>query len=88
MRSILHLTSEQIDQLSCYLELLQKWNRAYNLTAITRIDKMVAYHVLDSLAILSEFPAQGRYLDVGTGAGSARIAACDHVAFIKLGAAG
>jgi len=61
--------NEQIDQLSCYLELLQKWNRAYNLTAITRMEKMVAYHVLDSLAILSEFPAQGHYLDVGTGAG-------------------
>ena len=60
---------EQIEGLKTYLELLHKWNKAYNLTAITAPAKMVAYHVLDSLTILKDMPQQGRCLDVGTGAG-------------------
>lgn len=61
--------AEQIDQLADYLELLNKWNKAYNLTAITAPAKMVAYHVLDSLSLLPYIPPQGHCLDVGTGAG-------------------
>jgi len=61
--------AEQIDQLADYLELLNKWNKAYNLTAITDPAKMVAYHVLDSLSVLPYIPPQGHCLDVGTGAG-------------------
>ena len=60
---------DQIDRLITYLELLQKWNKAYNLTAIKDPDKMVAYHLMDSLAIINDMPAQGLCLDVGTGAG-------------------
>ncbi len=59
----------QVKQLKDYLELLIKWNKAYNLTAITNPQKMVAYHVLDSLAIINEVPDRGLCLDVGTGAG-------------------
>ena len=59
----------QIEQLKTYLELLKKWNKTYNLTAITDLPKMVSYHVLDSLVITDQIPAQGRCLDVGTGAG-------------------
>jgi len=59
----------QVKQLNDYLELLIKWNKAYNLTAITNPQKMVAYHVLDSLAIINEIPHRGFCLDVGTGAG-------------------
>lgn len=51
-----------------YLVLLDKWNRAYNLTAIDGIAEMVAHHILDSLAIAPWI--QGTHiLDVGTGAG-------------------
>jgi 16S rRNA (guanine527-N7)-methyltransferase len=60
---------DQVDRLRVYLELMLKWNKAYNLTAITQPEKMVAYHVLDSLSILSEFGANNHCLDVGTGAG-------------------
>lgn len=59
----------QIASLLGYLELLQKWNKAYNLTAITDPRKMVAYHLLDSLAISPAVPTTGQCLDVGTGAG-------------------
>ncbi|MCP4078127.1 MAG: 16S rRNA (guanine(527)-N(7))-methyltransferase RsmG [Gammaproteobacteria bacterium] len=65
----LSFEESQVKQLKDYLELLIKWNKAYNLTAITEPRKMVAYHVLDSLAILNEIPHGGLCLDVGTGAG-------------------
>lgn len=51
-----------------YLELLQKWNRVYNLSAIREPGQMVSYHLLDSLAVLPHLWA-GRWLDVGCGAG-------------------
>jgi 16S rRNA (guanine527-N7)-methyltransferase len=51
-----------------YLLLLDKWNQAYNLTAIRDIQSMVARHILDSLAILPWIKGL-RLLDVGTGPG-------------------
>ncbi len=51
-----------------YLELLQKWNKAYNLTAINDKEEMLKLHILDSLAILP-FIQGKRIIDVGTGAG-------------------
>ncbi len=51
-----------------YLKLLDKWNKAYNLTAIRDVEDMVNYHIMDSLAILPW--VKGHYIiDVGTGAG-------------------
>ncbi|MCR9192358.1 MAG: 16S rRNA (guanine(527)-N(7))-methyltransferase RsmG [Gammaproteobacteria bacterium] len=51
-----------------YLQLLEQWNRAYNLTAVRSLPDMVSRHILDSLAILPWVKGQ-RILDVGTGAG-------------------
>ncbi|HEY9052709.1 MAG TPA: 16S rRNA (guanine(527)-N(7))-methyltransferase RsmG [Gammaproteobacteria bacterium] len=51
-----------------YLQLMQKWNKAYNLTAIRDMDQMVIRHLLDSLSILP-FITGSPVLDVGTGAG-------------------
>jgi 16S rRNA (guanine527-N7)-methyltransferase len=51
-----------------YLVLLVKWNKVYNLTAITDPEEMVSYHLLDSLAVLPHL-WPGRWLDVGCGAG-------------------
>ncbi len=65
----LEASDEQLEKLAAYLELLKKWNKAYNLTAITDLQKMVSYHLLDSLSLLPYIPPQGRCLDVGTGAG-------------------
>ena len=51
-----------------YLDLLAKWNRAYNLTGARDPDEMLRRHLLDSLALLP-FLRGRRCLDVGTGAG-------------------
>ena len=55
-------------RLLAYLELLAKWNKIFNLTAIREPLQMVSLHLLDSLAVLRELPA-GRLADVGSGAG-------------------
>lgn len=64
----LDISGEQIQQLQEYLLLLQKWNKAYNLTAVRDPLDMVSKHLLDSLSIAPYVAAQ-RCLDVGTGAG-------------------
>jgi 16S rRNA (guanine527-N7)-methyltransferase len=51
-----------------YVELLERWNQAYNLTAVRDPSEMVAKHLLDSLSVLP-FVSEGPVADVGTGAG-------------------
>lgn len=51
-----------------YVELLQRWNQAYNLTAVRDPAEMVGKHLLDSLSVLP-FVDEGPVADVGTGAG-------------------
>ena len=58
----------QRQQLLAYLQLLHKWNAAYNLTAVRDPAQMVTRHLLDSLAVAPHLPA-GNAIDVGTGAG-------------------
>jgi 16S rRNA (guanine527-N7)-methyltransferase len=62
------LTHEQSRQLLAYLQLLDKWNRAYNLTAVRDPAEMVSRHLLDSLSILP-YVTPGEWLDVGSGGG-------------------
>jgi 16S rRNA (guanine527-N7)-methyltransferase len=64
----LPLPAEAQAQLVAYLELLKKWNKTYNLTAIDAPERMVTHHLLDSLAVLPHVPVGG-VLDVGAGAG-------------------
>lgn len=64
----LSLTENQIDKLLDYINLVQKWNKTHNLTAITSLDDMVRLHLLDSLSI-SLYIQGDRVIDVGTGAG-------------------
>ncbi len=64
----LELNEQQQTQLWQYLELLQKWNRAYNLTAIRDPEGMLVKHLLDSLSVAKHIQGQ-RFLDVGTGPG-------------------
>jgi len=64
----LDLDPSQQNQLLDYTELLAKWNRVYNLTALRDPALMVSHHLLDSLAV-SRYISQDRLLDIGTGAG-------------------
>jgi 16S rRNA (guanine527-N7)-methyltransferase len=86
----LELTPGQQRKLCDYLALLQKWNRAYNLTAVRDDAELVPRHLLDSLAILP-FLQGSRALDVGTGAGLPGIplaVACPERSFTLLDANG
>lgn len=67
-----HLTAADSDtllrQLTRYLQELEKWNQAYNLTAVRDPADMVPRHLLDALSVSSYLHGK-RILDVGTGAG-------------------
>lgn len=56
-------------QLLAYLELLAKWNRVYNLTAVRDVEAMLAHHILDSLSVLPHLEGVDSLADVGAGAG-------------------
>ena len=60
-------------RLLAYLELLQKWNRVYNLTAVRETPRMVSHHLLDCLAAAPHVGV-ATLLDVGSGAGLPGIA--------------
>lgn len=70
----LRLSEPTLRTLQNYLDLLGRWNRVYNLTAVRDPAQMATHHLLDSLAIvpLLERRAEGRplrILDVGSGGG-------------------
>lgn len=64
----LSLTEAQQQQLLAFLALLNKWNRAYNLTAVRDEREMVSRQLLDSLSILPRVTTD-HLLDVGAGGG-------------------
>ena len=73
----LSLNDQQIAQLMAFLDLLQKWNKVYNLTSVRDPQEMLTHHLLDSLAAVpplvrhlqgTGLPAP-RLLDVGSGGG-------------------
>ena len=61
-------TAEQQEQLLAYLGLMQKWNKAYNLTAIRDPQQMLIRHLLDSLAVVPHINSD-ELIDVGSGGG-------------------
>ena len=68
----LELSDMQIGQLLDYQQLIAKWTKVYNLTAVRDPAEMITHHLLDSLAAIAPLQkqmAQGRLLDVGSGAG-------------------
>lgn len=70
----LALGPDQVDALLAYLDLLQKWNRVYNLTSVREPAEMLTHHLLDSLAAIAPLRRHTgakavRLLDVGSGGG-------------------
>ena len=76
----LELAPAQIDLLMSFMDLLQKWNKVYNLTSVRDPQEMLTHHLLDSLAAVpallrhvSRLPLEeGKrlpLLDVGSGGG-------------------
>lgn len=64
------VSDKQFNQLCLYIDLLEKWNVAYNLTAVRDVSQMVSVHLLDSLSILPFVSTQAHsVLDVGSGGG-------------------
>ena len=68
------LTPTQERQLLDYVDLIQKWNKVYNLTAVRDPVEMLTHHLLDSLAVVAPLRRHtqnqaARVLDVGSGAG-------------------
>jgi 16S rRNA (guanine527-N7)-methyltransferase len=62
------LTSSQLGQFGQLVRELIRWNKAYNLTAITALDDILTHHLLDSLSAQPDL-AGTTIADVGTGAG-------------------
>jgi 16S rRNA (guanine527-N7)-methyltransferase len=81
----LKLDALQVQRLLDYLDLIQKWTKVYNLTAVRDPQEMLTHHLLDSLTVIEPLrrhldtvtpvaPVAGgkaayRLLDVGSGAG-------------------
>ena len=65
----LNCSPQQFEKLLQYLQLLQRWNKAFNLTAIRDPLQMVRLHLLDSLAINPYVQGLKSIIDVGTGPG-------------------
>ena len=64
----IQLTDLQKDQLIQLVQLLHKWNKAYNLTSVRDPQEMLVKHILDSI-IVSTYLQGDRFIDVGTGPG-------------------
>jgi 16S rRNA (guanine527-N7)-methyltransferase len=64
----LEVPQERQLKLVAYVELITKWNKAFNLTSVRDPLEMISRHILDSLAILPYLEGRS-LLDVGTGAG-------------------
>ncbi len=62
------INDDQQQQLVQFVELLNKWNKAYNLTSVRDPQEMMIKHILDSL-VVSPFLSGERFIDVGTGPG-------------------
>ncbi len=64
----LEVSSHQLKSLVAYVDLLEHWNKTYNLTAIRDRSDIAVRHILDSLSVVPSVMGSS-VIDVGTGAG-------------------
>jgi len=64
----LEVSDQQRDLLVGYVEMLNKWNKAYNLTSVRNPEEMLVKHILDSIIVSTHLQGE-RFIDVGTGPG-------------------
>lgn len=64
----LEACDSKIQQLLQYVQLLDQWNKHFNLTSVREPEQMVVRHILDSLSVVPHI-LEERVLDMGTGAG-------------------
>jgi 16S rRNA (guanine527-N7)-methyltransferase len=64
----LQVNEQQRNQLVGYVELLNKWNKAYNLTSVRDPMEMLVRHIMDSIVVSPHLQGE-RFIDVGTGPG-------------------
>ncbi|MDV6316522.1 16S rRNA (guanine(527)-N(7))-methyltransferase RsmG [Idiomarina sp. HP20-50] len=62
------LSDTQIEQQLALVGLLDKWNKAYNLTSVRNPKDMLTRHIMDSL-VVRQYLQGKRFIDVGTGPG-------------------
>ena len=73
LSSLLHragisLSDQQKHQLVSYVGMLDKWNKAYNLTSVRDPQQMLIRHIMDSIVVAPYLEGQ-KFIDVGTGPG-------------------
>ncbi|MFM2588438.1 16S rRNA (guanine(527)-N(7))-methyltransferase RsmG [Vibrio sp. TBV020] len=64
----LEVSPHQREQLVGYVEMLNKWNKAYNLTSVREPQEMLVKHIMDSIIVSTHLQGE-RFIDVGTGPG-------------------
>ena len=64
----IQITDHQKQQLLDFVKLLDKWNKAYNLTSVRAPEEMLVKHIMDSL-VVSPYLDGSQFIDVGTGPG-------------------
>lgn len=64
----IQITDHQKQQLIDFVKLLDKWNKAYNLTSVRDPEEMLVKHIMDSL-VVSPYLDGTHFIDVGTGPG-------------------
>lgn len=67
-RTELQVTKDQISQLVGFVQMIDKWNKTYNLTSVRDVESMLLKHIMDSIVVAPHL-TQNHYIDVGTGPG-------------------
>lgn len=81
------LSENQLEQFYNYMNILIKWNKVMNLTAITEPKEIIIKHFVDSLTVLEKVKDKNSIIDVGTGAGFPGIPikiACPNIKVVLL----